>query len=64
MLLLGEIDLDKDDDVPPGYELADVDMVKKLQKEGKEKESVIEKRRLAKLRGMGFEGENRGEALI
>jgi U6 snRNA-associated Sm-like protein LSm1 len=64
VLLLGEIDLDKDDDVPPGYERADVEVVKKLEKERREKEGVVEKRRLAKLRGMGFEGENRGEALI
>lgn len=64
MLLLGEIDLDKDDDAPPGYEKADAEIVHRLQKERKVKEARVEKVRLGKLRELGFEGENQGEALI
>jgi U6 snRNA-associated Sm-like protein LSm1 len=64
VLLLGEIDLDKDDDAPPGYEKADVEVVKKLAKEKKEKDARREKTRLKKLSELGFEGENAGEILI
>lgn len=64
VLLLGEIDLDKDDDPPPGYEKAEADVVHKLAKERKIKESRIEKVRLGKLKELGFEGENTGETLI
>jgi U6 snRNA-associated Sm-like protein LSm1 len=64
VLLLGEIDLDKDDDPPPGYEKAEAEVVHKLAKERKIKEFRIEKFRLGKLKELGFEGENTGEALI
>lgn len=64
MLLLGEIDLDKDDDAPPGYEKADVALVEKLAKEKKEKDAKREKTRLKKLSELGFEGENAGEILL
>lgn len=64
VLLLGEIDLDKDDDVPRGYERADVAIVRKLAKEKKAKDAKREKGRLRKLGELGFEGENTGEALI
>jgi U6 snRNA-associated Sm-like protein LSm1 len=64
VLLLGEIDLDKDDDPPPGYEKAQVELVHKLSKERKARETRIEKVRLGKLKELGFEGENNGEALI
>jgi U6 snRNA-associated Sm-like protein LSm1 len=64
VLLLGEIDLDKDDDPPPGYEKAEVEVVHKLAKERKAKEARSEKIRLGKLKELGFEGENTGEALI
>ncbi|PMD65953.1 uncharacterized protein K444DRAFT_518131 [Hyaloscypha bicolor E] len=64
VLLLGEIDLDKDDDPPPGYEKAEAEVVHKLAKERQAKESQIEKVRLGKLKELGFEGENTGEALI
>ncbi|KAH7356825.1 hypothetical protein BKA65DRAFT_382759, partial [Rhexocercosporidium sp. MPI-PUGE-AT-0058] len=62
VLLLGEIDLDKDDDPPPGYERAEVELVHRLNTERKAKEAGREKVRLAKLRAMGFEGENTNEA--
>jgi len=64
VLLLGEIDLDKDDDPPPGYEKAEADVVHNLNKERKVKEARVEKVRLEKLKELGFEGENNGEALI
>ncbi|KAF8863529.1 hypothetical protein BDZ45DRAFT_644319 [Acephala macrosclerotiorum] len=55
--LLGEIDLDKDDDAPPGYEKADVETVHRLNKERKAKELKREKGKRAKLIQLGFEGE-------
>lgn len=64
VLLLGEIDLDKDDDEPPGYERADVETVHRLQKERKAKEARREKIVKRRLGELGFEGENAGEALI
>ncbi|KAL3422445.1 small nuclear ribonucleoprotein [Phlyctema vagabunda] len=64
VLLLGEIDLDKDDDAPPGYEKAEVELVNKLHKERKAKEARKEKIRLRRLGELGFEGESTGEALI
>lgn len=64
VLLLGEIDLDKDDDAPAGYERAEVEVVKKLAKEVKEKNAKREKIRLKKLAELGFEGENAGEILL
>lgn len=64
VLLLGEIDLDKDDDSPPGYEKAEVEIVHRLNKERKAQEAKKDKFRLAKLKELGFEGENAGEALI
>lgn len=64
VLLLGEIDLDRDDDAPPGFEPADLDVVKKLAEEKKTAERVKEKSRLRKLAKIGFEGENVGEILL
>jgi U6 snRNA-associated Sm-like protein LSm1 len=63
-LLLGEIDLDKDDDQPPGYELAEVEVVHRLAKEKKVTDAWREKNRLKKLGQLGFEGENSGETLL
>ncbi|PBP20475.1 hypothetical protein BUE80_DR008830 [Diplocarpon rosae] len=64
VLLLGEIDLDKDDDPPPGYEKAEVELVHRLSKERKAKDASREKFRTSKLRALGFEGETTGEASI
>lgn len=64
MLLLGEIDLDKDDDAPPGYEKAEVELVHRLQRERKEREAKRAKVVKRKLGELGFEGENLGEALL
>jgi U6 snRNA-associated Sm-like protein LSm1 len=64
VLLLGEIDLDKDDEPPPGYEKAEIEVVHKLAKERKIKDATWDKQRLKKLGELGFEGENSGEALL
>ena len=64
VLLLGEIDLDKDDDPPSGYERAEVEIVEKLAKEKKLQDSRKDKSRLRKLGELGFEGENLGETSL
>lgn len=64
VLLLGEIDLDKDDDPPPGYESADLELVKKLAEEKKTIDKAKEKARLKKLAKMGFEGESIGDMVL
>lgn len=64
VLLLGEIDLDKDDDPPVGYEKAEFDLVEKLANEQKAADKAKEKRKLKKLATIGFEGENLGEILL
>lgn len=64
VLLLGEIDLDKDDDPPPGYEKADIHVVHKLAKEKKAQDAMRDKSRLKKLSELGFEGESTGEILL
>lgn len=61
VLLLGEIDLDKDDDAPPGFEPADLEAVRRLAEEKKRLDRTREKKRLGKLATMGFEGENLGD---
>ena len=63
-MLLGEIDLDKDDDPPPGYDKAEPKVVKKLAKQTKAAAKTREKYRISKLATMGFEGENMGEILL
>jgi U6 snRNA-associated Sm-like protein LSm1 len=57
VLLLGEIDLDKDDDAPPGYKLAHLDEVRKAIKAGKAKKEAFESKRAGKLRNEGFVGD-------
>lgn len=61
---MGEIDLDKDDDPPPGYEKAELEVVDRLVKEKKMREAKKDKSRLKKLGEFGFEGENSGETLL
>ncbi|KAI1460892.1 Sm-like ribonucleoprotein [Annulohypoxylon moriforme] len=64
VLLLGEIDLDKDDDPPPGFEKGEFSVVEKLAKERRAVERAKEKNKLKKLATLGFEGENMGEILL
>ncbi|TQS37937.1 hypothetical protein Golomagni_01567 [Golovinomyces magnicellulatus] len=63
VLLLGEIDLDKDDDAPSGYEVADIEVVQKIARERKILRAQKEQSRLVKSRKLGLEGDNRGETL-
>jgi U6 snRNA-associated Sm-like protein LSm1 len=62
--LLGEVDLDKEDLPPPGFERGEVDAVKKMAEEQKKTERGREKRRLGKLAGLGFEGEGLGDMVL
>lgn len=64
VLLLGEIDLDKDDEAPAGYELGELDVVRRLADEKKERERRAEKTRVRKLTKMGFEGDGAGEIVL
>lgn len=64
VMLLGEIDLDKDDDPPPGYDQAEPELVEKLAKEKKSEDRSKEKKRLKSLSTMGFEGEAMGDILL
>ena len=64
VLLLGEIDLDKDDEPPPGYDLAAADLVRPLAKQIRRDELAREKAKAGKLAKIGFECENLGEILI
>lgn len=63
-MLLGEIDLDKDDDPPPGYDKADPDLVESLAKEKKTKEKTKDKKKQKSLSALGFEGEAIGDVLL
>lgn len=66
VLLLGEIDLDKDDDVPAGFEPAPVEKVFAWKKEEDRERKRAEKRKGKKLAALGFgtEGENQGEGIL
>jgi len=64
VLLLGEIDLDRDDDPPAGYNKADAELVMSLARKRRTNEKGREKAKLRKLAGLGFEGENVGETLL
>lgn len=64
VLLLGEIDLDTEDDAPKGYEKADVETVHALAKEEKARRVQSERSRGKVLRGCGFEGEGGEDVMI
>lgn len=64
VLLLGEIDLDKDDDIPPGYEIANIEVVQRIAKERRIHEAERDKIRVEKLRKFGFEEENSAETSV
>ncbi|KAI9777349.1 MAG: SM-like, degradation of cytoplasmic mRNAs and positively regulates transcription initiation [Geoglossum umbratile] len=64
VLLLGEIDLDKEDDIPAPYQKAPLEQVLALQKKEKEERKRSDKARQRKLMELGFEVENMGEALL
>ncbi|KAK5136327.1 hypothetical protein LTR08_003700 [Meristemomyces frigidus] len=62
--LLGEIDLDKDDYIPPPYEQAPVERVFALKKAEDEVRKRADTRRHKRLAEEGFEGEHEGEAIL
>jgi U6 snRNA-associated Sm-like protein LSm1 len=64
VVLLGEIDLDKDDDPPPGYDRVEPELITSLQTQKKNEDKSKEKTKLKKLSTIGFEGENMGEILL
>lgn len=64
VLLLGEIDLDKDDDPLPGFERAEFPAVEKLAKERRAADKAKEAHKLKRLATLGFEGEHMGEILL
>ncbi|KAL1585034.1 U6 snRNA-associated Sm-like protein LSm1 [Cladosporium halotolerans] len=62
--LLGEIDLDKDDYVPPPFQQADVEKVFALRKAENAMNKKLDKSKQKKLAAFGFEGEHHGEAIL
>ncbi|KAL1305095.1 hypothetical protein AAFC00_002028 [Neodothiora populina] len=64
VLLLGEIDLDKDDQVPEPYQLAPLEQVFELHKQEQATRKTREKAKQKKLAAYGFEGEHHGEAIL
>lgn len=64
VLLLGEMDLDRDDIPPRGYEQGELALVRRLAEEGKAKEKSRDKARARKLARLGFEGDAAGEIVL
>jgi len=63
VLLLGEIDLDKDDDVPAGYARGEVEVVHERVKRERGERERVERVKVRVLRGEGFVGEE-GEGVL
>jgi len=64
VLLLGEIDLEKDDYIPPHFEQAPVEQVFQLKRDEDQLRKKTDKARNTRLQGQGFEGEHSGEVLF
>ncbi|EEQ87428.2 small nuclear ribonucleoprotein [Blastomyces dermatitidis ER-3] len=64
VLLLGEVDLDKEDDIPTGYRQAPFEEVFALKKQEDNERKKGDKRRNTKLQTLGFEAEHSGEVLF
>lgn len=64
VMLLGEIDLDKDDDPPPGYDQAEAELVENLAKGKKGEEKDRDKKKQKSLSALGFESEAMGDVLL
>ncbi|KAI9697178.1 MAG: SM-like, degradation of cytoplasmic mRNAs and positively regulates transcription initiation [Candelina mexicana] len=64
VVLLGEIDLDRDDYIPEPFRQAPIEQVFALQKEEQERLKRTGKVRQSKLSALGFEGEHTGEILL
>lgn len=64
VMLLGEIDLDKDDYIPPQYTKGDVDEVYSAYKEETEAKKLKDKSKQRAMKGLGFvEGETGADIL-
>ena len=65
MLLLGEVDLDKDDDPPPGYIEGNIEEVFALKKEEEKRRKAEDRRKGKKVSELwGGEMEGSGEVLF
>ncbi|KAI9661378.1 MAG: SM-like, degradation of cytoplasmic mRNAs and positively regulates transcription initiation [Alyxoria varia] len=64
VMLIGEIDLDKEDDIPAPYVQGTPTEVHAAKKIEDEKLKARNKKRLKMLKAMGFEGESMGEAIL
>ncbi|KAM3549494.1 hypothetical protein ARSEF4850_008820 [Beauveria asiatica] len=64
VLLLGEMDLDRDDIPPRGFEQGELALVRRLAEEGKAREKSRDKARARKLARLGFEGDAAGEIVL
>ncbi|KAJ5780224.1 hypothetical protein N7457_005384 [Penicillium paradoxum] len=64
VLLLGEVDLDREDDIPPGLSRAPFEEVFALKKKEEEKRKTGDKKRYDELQALGFEPEHSGEILF
>lgn len=65
VLVLGEVDLDRDDEPPPGYEEGEAEEVFALQKEAEERRKESDKVKGRKVRDFwGGEMEGSGEVLF
>ncbi|KAL8679102.1 MAG: hypothetical protein Q9186_004597 [Xanthomendoza sp. 1 TL-2023] len=64
VLLLGEIDLDKDDYIPEPFRKASPEEVHALTVKKNQDNKRSDKTRLAKLQALGFEAEHSGEVLF
>jgi len=64
VLLLGEIDLDKDDYIPDAFRQATPEEVHQLTKQQIATRKKVEKLRIKKLGALGFEVEHAGEVLF
>ncbi|CRG88985.1 U6 snRNA-associated Sm-like protein LSm1 [Talaromyces islandicus] len=64
VLLLGEIDLDTEDDVPEFLTQVSVKEVKEMKEKEEEQRKKKDKKRYGKLSGLGFEPEHSGEVLF
>ncbi|THC89029.1 hypothetical protein EYZ11_011523 [Aspergillus tanneri] len=64
VLLLGEIDLDKEDDIPASVQRATIQEVFELKKKEDAERKTGDKKRQNKLQCLGFEPEHSGEILF
>ena len=64
VLMLGEIDLDKEDEIPEPYKEAPMEEVFALKKQQEAQRKKADKARGRQLEALGFEGEHSGEILF